>query len=69
MKGEGENLQCCVLKNSLASTAKAYYFTPSLLDVQPLKGIVHPKMKMLLLPTHPQVVETCMSFFLLLNTK
>lgn len=42
IKGEGENLQCCVLKNSLASTAKAYYFTPSLLDVLPLNMMPHP---------------------------
>lgn len=42
IKGEGENLQCCVLKNSLACTAKAYYFTPSLLDVLPLNMMPHP---------------------------
>ncbi len=34
-----------------------------------LKGIVHPKMKILSSFTHTQVVPNCMSFFLLLNIK
>lgn len=41
-KGKGENLHCCVLKNSLASHAKAYYFSPSLVYVLPLNMLPLP---------------------------
>ncbi len=47
---------------------KPLYFT-SFKCRQCVKGIVHPKMKILSSFTHPQVFQTCMNVFVLLNTK
>lgn len=62
------------IKSYNANRTKIYEYLKTKTDIRVhpkhnLKGVVHPKMKMMSLYTHPQVVYACMTFFVLLISK